>query len=270
MIFKYYIAAFFAFLYVSVFAQPLLAPVKVRKIPGQFVSFTVDNLDNIYLLNASNQLKKITATGDSVAVYNHLKRFGEITQIDVSNPLKILLYYKNFATIAILDGVLSLKGTIDLRKKNLPLVSAIGLSYDNKIWLYDELDNMLKKVDDQGNTILKTADFRQLFTTATTPQFILDRNKYVFLYDPQSGIYTFDYYGALKNKIVITGWENLNIGASYIWGNNARNYFRYSFASFRYDEWPLLPEFEGCKQFFFKEQFLYALNQEGLMIYSIR
>lgn len=262
------ITCFFLLLCIGTSAQQLFAPQKIKHIAGQYASFSVDNLDNIYLLNNSNQLKKLSATGEPVAVYNNSKKFGELPQMDVSNPLNILLYYKNFATIAVLDGMLSLKNSIDLRKKNMPLVSAVGLSYDNKIWIYDDLENTLKKIDDQGNVILKTSDFRQLFTVVPTPQSIFDRNKLVYLYDPNTGVYIFDYYGALKNKILITGWDNLVVGASYIWGNDTKNIYRYRFNNFRYDEWPLPPGFESYTNYLFKDNIFYALNKDGLDIYS--
>ena len=117
----------------------------IKTIKGDIVAFTVDNLDNIYLLSSTNQVKKLNANGDSVAVFNDVKKFGQATLIDVSNPLKVLLYYRDFATIVILDRFLNVRNTIDLRKHNILQVRAIGQSYDNKIWVYDEVENKLKE-----------------------------------------------------------------------------------------------------------------------------
>src|SRR5687768_15474844 len=75
----------------------------LRTIKGDIIDFTVDNLDNIYVLNTRNQLKKFNAKGDSVGVYNDVKKYGQATLIDVSNPLKILMYYRDFATVVMLD-----------------------------------------------------------------------------------------------------------------------------------------------------------------------
>src|SRR5689334_22944763 len=73
---------------------------KLEKIyRGDIVDFTVDNLDNLYLLNSHNQIRKYDSKGDSVAVYNEVKKFGQASLVDVSNPLKILVYYRDFATI---------------------------------------------------------------------------------------------------------------------------------------------------------------------------
>ena len=159
----------------SSYTQEFSVGQKLKTVPGNYVSFSIDNLDNIYLLSATNQLKKLNANGDSVSVFNDIKKYGEATLVDVSNPLRILLYYKGFATIVVLDGMLNLRSTIDLRRKNIFNVTAISLSYDGKIWLYDEMDNTLKKIDEEGNVIFKTSDFRQLFDKALAPVKIYDR-----------------------------------------------------------------------------------------------
>src|SRR5690242_8036125 len=118
----------------SSFAQSDTSFHLVKIVKGDIVDFTVDNLDNLYLLNSRNQLKKINANGDSIAVFNDVKKFGRATYIDVSNPLRLLLYYKDFSTIVVLDRFLNVRNSIDLRKQNIFQVKAIALAYDNNIW----------------------------------------------------------------------------------------------------------------------------------------
>src|SRR5689334_25237376 len=95
------------------------------------VDVAVDNLGNIYLLTVSDAIKKLNASGDSVGIYNEVKRFGKLSSVAVSNPLKILLYYKDFSKVVVLDRQLSVRSVVDLRKHNIIQTSAIGLSYDN-------------------------------------------------------------------------------------------------------------------------------------------
>ncbi|MCH5600137.1 hypothetical protein [Niabella ginsengisoli] len=244
-------------------AQELILNQKLRTVPGKYVSFSVDNLDNIYLLSATNQLKKLNGNGDSISVFNDIKKYGEATLVDVSNPVKILLYYKGFSTIAVLDGLLNLKNTIDLRRKGMFNVTAVGLSYDGKIWMYDDMDNVLKKLDDEGNVIFKTADFRQLFDKALAPSKIFDQNQYVYLYDSLQGIFVFDYYGTYKNKIDITRWNHLRIADKYVSGAANDKLYQYNTASFKYDMWPVPAQFKSYRQLFFKNNKLYALGDEG-------
>src|SRR5579862_8052119 len=105
-----------------------------KTIPGDIVDFTVDNLGNIFLLSKDNQLKKLDSKGDSVGVYNAVTKYGNVYSVDATNPLKILVYYKDFSTIIAIDRFLNIINTIDLRNLNIFQVKAIGVSYDNNIW----------------------------------------------------------------------------------------------------------------------------------------
>ena len=88
-------------------------------LPQDIVDFTVDNLGNMYVLNSDNQLKKLGPRGDSLAVFNDVRRYGKITRIDATNPLKILVYYREFTTVIELDRFLNIVNTVDLRKQNI-------------------------------------------------------------------------------------------------------------------------------------------------------
>jgi len=97
----------------------------VKKIKGDIVAFAADNFDNLYLLNSSDQLKKLNDKGDSVAVFNNIRKYGKVAQIDVSNPLRVLLYYKDFSTVVVLDRLLNVRSTIDFRKQEIFQVQAV-------------------------------------------------------------------------------------------------------------------------------------------------
>jgi len=248
----------------------------LRVIKGDIVSFTVDNLDNLYLLNSRNQVKKYNANGDSVAVYNDIRKFGQATLIDVSNPLKILLYYRDFATVVMLDRFLNAVNTVDLRKAGVLQARTVGQSYDNKIWVYDELEAKLKKIDEDGKLLQETPDFRLLLGQAITPVKIADENKYVYLYDPLKGVYVFDYYGALKNGILIRDWDNFKVSGRYIFGSGKDTLRRYEIKSFLVDDWPLPEPIRESRSFNFSSARLYALKpgcegrEQCVYIYAIR
>jgi hypothetical protein len=247
----------------------------IKTIKGDMADFAVDNLDNLYLLNSRNQLKKLNANGDSVAVYNDVKKFGQVTLMDVSNPLKILLYYKDFSTIVTLDRFLNIRNILDLRKQNIFRVKAIANSFDNKIWLYDELENKLKKIDEDGKLLLETPDFRLLFGQGLSPQKIFDENQFVYLYDSAQSVFVFDYYGNLKNKIQITHWQNFKIAGKYMYGSDNKTLHRYEISSYRLDDWELPEPLQHCRSFNFTSGRLYALKQDAtgdkrIEIYSFR
>src|ERR1700760_1713916 len=136
-----------------------------QTIAQDIVGFDVDNFGNIYLINTDNQLKKLGPKGDSLAVFNDVRRYGKIFSIDVTNPLKILIYYRDFTTVIELDRFLNIINTIDLRPLNILQAKAVGLAYDNNVWVFDELDARLKRIGDDGTLVDQSTDFRQLFDT---------------------------------------------------------------------------------------------------------
>jgi hypothetical protein len=265
---RYKISVLFFLLAIGVHSQTDTLFQSVKMIRGDIVAFTVDNLDNIYLISSTNQVKKLNANGDSVAVFNDVKKFGQATTIDVSNPLKVLLYYRDFATIVVLDHFLTVRNTIDLRKQHILQVGSIGQSYDNKIWVYDEVENKLKKIDDDGTLLSETTDFRQLFDPAPLPQKIFDEDQFVYLYDSSLAVYAFDYYGALKNKILISHWDNFKVAGRYIYGSGGNTLYRYNIKTFRTEEWRLPEEILHAKAFNFTSSRLYALRKDRIDIFN--
>jgi len=243
---------------------------KIGFIKGDIVDFSTDALDNIYVLTSKDQLKKYNAAGDSVGVFNNVTKFGKVSMMDASNPLKVLLYYKDFSTIVVLDRFLSIRNTIDLRKQNIFQVSVIAQSYDNNIWLYDEADSKLKKIDEQGKLMLETPEFRLLFDQAPLIREIFDQEGFVYLYDPQQSVFVFDYYGALKNKILISGWKDFKVAGKFIFGVNGDTLHRYEINSFRVGDEKFPSSFGDILKVDFTASRLYALRKGLLEIYSFR
>jgi hypothetical protein len=267
---KYSIILLSLLAFISVDAQKDTGFRKTAAIYGDIVDFTTDNLDNVYVLTPTDQLKKYNSKGDSVAVFNNMTKFGKVTSMDASNPLKILLYYKDFATIVVLDRFLAVRNTINLRKQNIFQVNAISQSYDNNIWLYDEGDSKLKKIDEQGKLLQETSDFRLLFGQAPSVKNIFDQDGFVYLYDPLQSVFVFDYYGGLKNKILITGWNDFKVAGKFIYGVNQDTLHRYEINSYRVDEQKLPPYLKGLRKIGFTSSRLYALKKNELEIYSFR
>jgi hypothetical protein len=239
----------------------------LKTYPGEIADAAIDNLENVYILTATDQLKKYNSSGDSIAVYNNVRKYGKVYSMDVANPLKVLLYYKDFSSIVVLDRLLAARSTIDLRRKNILQVAAIGQSYDNNIWVFDAYDNKLKKIDDEGTILLETPDFRQVFDQAFAPQQIVDQNNQVYLYDAAHGIFVFDHYGTYKRKIPVQGWTNVNITDKYILGISNESLQFYNVSTLMQSQQKFPGNFTPYYRYYISNNKLIALSKEGLHIY---
>ncbi len=255
-------------------AEPLLKSDSnfkyLRTIPGSFIYMNVDVLDNIYLISSGNQLKKLNSNGDSIAVFNDVKKYGNPSYIDVNNPLKLLVYYKNYSTVVILDRLLTQRNIINLRKQNIFSVKAIATSYDNNIWIFDEQDLKLKKISEEGKLILESTDMRQLVDPVPFPQQIIDCDNLVYLYDDKKGFFIFDYYGGLKNTLPFLNWTDIAISGNRMMGFSENKLLSYQLKSLNLKTY-LLPSFISdnlaIKAVNGK---IYLLKKDGVEIYSVQ
>jgi hypothetical protein len=237
-------------------------------ISQDIVDFSVDNLGNIYVITRDNQLKKLSPGGDSLAVFNDVRRYGKIGSIDVTNPLKILVYYRDFTTIIELDRFLNLINTIDLRTQNILQAKAVGLAYDNNIWVFDELDARLKRIADDGTLVDQSTDFRQLFDTVPDPVSVLDREGLVYLYDTARGVYIFDHYGTLKTHLDFSGWKDFNVIGKNLLGRDETKFYRYQQSTLNLQEEPIPVSYQGASHIHITPMVIYVLKKTGLEVYS--
>ncbi len=240
-----------------------------KTIPGSFADFYTDGLNNTYLLTLSNQIKKLDGSYDSAAVYNDVRRYGDISWFDGTNPLKELVYYKDFTTILVLDRFLNPRNTIDLRNAGILQAKAIAASYDNNYWVFDELDNKLKKLDDNGNLLLQSADFRVLFGEGYNPTRIIDNGGLLYLYDEKNGWLIFDYYGGLKQKLPITGWKNVQVENKSLMGHDENYLYITNPTAISLQK--IKPNFNVAAALKVQKRGnnFFVLTKEGLTIYSL-
>lgn len=232
-------------------------------------SFAVDNLGELYVINEANQLKKYNAQGDSVAVFNQVTQYGTLSYVQAQNPWKTILFYKDFGTIVLLDKYLNVVTSINLPKQNIFQVEAVTTSYDNNIWLFDGQENKLKKIDDNGNTLFESVDFRQLFDSVPTPEKVIDRDGYVYLYDPDKGIYIFDYYGNFKTRLPFLHWTNIAVVGKKIYGFDQTHFYLYTPPVPDAGRYDLPLELEGNRSVKINNGLMYVLKKGQLKVYKI-
>ncbi len=109
----------------------------------------LDNFNSAYYLNNNALVKNV---GFDVLNYNNLQ-LGSVESVNIFNPLKINLFYKDFNSVVILDNRLAEIYKIDFNvNKNYRSVSHISTGYDNTIWIFNQDTQQLELFDYKANT----------------------------------------------------------------------------------------------------------------------
>jgi hypothetical protein len=125
--------------------------------------------------------------------------------------MKIIVYYKDFMFVRLLDRTLSDLSSFRLDNLGFDLVEAIGHTRDRKFWIYSQSDFKLKKIDDAGNVFNESELFNILFEESINPIKIIEYEGFVYLLDEAQGIYVFDQFGTYSKRIPIKNIQYLQI-----------------------------------------------------------
>jgi hypothetical protein len=253
----------------SLYAQQVDSlPQMSRFIGGAYVDFQVDNLGNIFVLTPDNQLKKYNAAGDSLGVFNDVRRYGKIAYIDVTNPLKILLFYQEFGTIVMLDRFLNNINSLDLRQLGFYQVTCIGLAYDNNIWVYDALAGKLNKISSDGTQINQTNDIRQFTDSVPNPVLLTDQGGLVYLFDPQKGAFIFDHYGGYSKFIPLKNWRHFSVINKTMLGWNGHEFLKFEDNMFAEEKKQIPYSYLPALKILIMPDFNYVLKADGIHVYK--
>lgn len=235
-------------------------------IRGDFRRFEVDQLGNIYTITANNQLRKYSAKGDSVGVFNDVVRYGRLTTIDVSNPLRILLFYRDFGSIVLLDRMLKPIDAIDLRKRSMLQVTSAAVSYDNHCWIYDEQEARLRKIDAQAGILLESPDLRMIIDEPPVPAFMVDQESVVTLYDPAKGFFQFDLYAAYRRMIPAQDWSNIRCYGNMVEGLKSGEIHRLNLLTGKILRYKIQESISDIRQLVLHPSGIYLLDASGIRL----
>lgn len=240
----------------------------LRSYPAPVSDAALDHLGNLYLVSESGQVKKYGPEGDSISVYNSVRRNGKLHTLDVSNPLRPLLFYHDYGQVVLLDRLLSVQATLDLRRQGITQPLAAATSFDNKVWVFDGVTNQLKKLDEAGNMLLATPDLRQVFAGGVQPQHIIDHNGWVYLADSAQGLFAFDYFGSFKRKIPVAGWRHLQITDNAVLGIAAGGLQAYNLSTLMQTAQPLPQALQSCTPIRWSGQKWLAICAGGVSLFG--
>ncbi|MFP9099443.1 hypothetical protein ACLI09_10340 [Flavobacterium sp. RHBU_24] len=119
---------------------------------------------------------------------------GDIFRVDLQNPLQIVLFYKKFNTLVLLDNQMNATNLINFNDISEPLLAeAVGLASQNRLWVYD--------LNTQQTGLFDTA--KNTFRTLTPPNnggITWYQNDYNYFYwtDNNGNLFVLNLFGKIN------------------------------------------------------------------------
>jgi len=200
-------------------------------IKTKFDFFTTDNIGNIYTVR-EDELIKYLPSGKFFSRYSNL-RLGSITTVDATNPLKIVLYYRDFQQLVFLDNQLSVNSeVVSLEKLGYEQTDLVCASANNSFWIYNKQNNELHRFDENSKRVASTGNLKQVLQSELSPNFMLEHNGYLYLNSPATGIYVFDIFGAFSKIISIKNLRHFLVSENIVYYQKDSSFCSYNYSIF--------------------------------------
>ncbi len=189
---------------------------------------------------------------------------GKVTNVDLQNPLKIVLFYEDFNTVVILDNQLNESQKINFSETTIPvLATAIGIASQNQLWVYNSLNQQIGLFD------YLNKEYKTISIPLTTPvlSYTSDFNTFDWL-DSLNNWYSCDIFGKITNKGNFSGYDQIQVvNSNEILIQDNTHLMLYELRSGKKTEIEILEKtFKKC---YYKDQILSIFTAEGITNYKI-
>ncbi|MRT92222.1 hypothetical protein [Ancylomarina sp. 16SWW S1-10-2] len=163
----------------------------------------VDHFGNIYTIEGI-ELTKYSSNKEVLSNFSDAL-LGEITSVDVSNPLRIQLFYKEFNQILYLNQSLSpITDPIDLYTYSDNEAQVCCDASSGGFWMYNNDDNQVFQVSKQGDIINKSGLLTSYFK-GISPSKLIEYQERIYFLIPAQGLLILNKFGQFYQQIPIPG-----------------------------------------------------------------
>ncbi len=186
----------------------------VRVVPFERPGATsADPAGLLYVADGRQNIVQLTPDGQRLQTYSPAVR-GRVASLDAGFTGKVLAFYDDRQALVLFDRFLS--PITALQFADFPataerLIRAATLAPDGTIWLYDERQLALVRLDPRDPSAATAVPLDLVLTSPKSDIRALHvwQNQ-LYLVDRATGIYVFDIFGAFSRRIVLPGLANVH------------------------------------------------------------
>ena len=180
------------------------------KIDVKNAIWNVDTFGNL-IVSDGDKMQKFDSLGNQTFSQSN-KTWGNISCIDASNPMKVLIFSEDQQLISYVDNTLSKQQElIELNDHNLSYVTLVTTSgQPDKFWVYDQDNSKIVLIARNVIQQQRIENIRGLLGCENVKQ-IIEKDNNLYLIDGEQGILKFDLYGTFISK-----WEMKGVNFVHI------------------------------------------------------
>lgn len=177
-------------------------------------TFRIDDLGYVYTVEEQS-IAKYDQKGELLFIYSRMD-LGIPSQLDTSDPLRPLVFYEATGSLVVLDNTLTEQRVLRLWDSDLGLPSRVASGVNQEVWIYDELNKELVRLDERLEKKVSTGYLPAL--TGSDPDIIrmAERHEQVIVADAGYGLWIFDRFGTLVHRIPIDDLRELRTHADHM------------------------------------------------------
>lgn len=199
-----------------------------RTFPAKTAQFRVDPI-GYTIWFAKDAVYKMDTTGN-LMFQQSVKAFGEITDMDLVNPMKYLVFFREQQVIGFFDNTFTPYQT-KTRLSDLNVSYATLVCYSmqfDRVWVFDQDNSKLILFNNDGKRTLETENLNGMIGLEEPVQ-MLERFGSLYLVDENRGVYIFDMFGSLVNFVEVKGIEWIQVDANNFFYTQEGQFCGYNF-----------------------------------------
>ncbi len=170
---------------------------------SKFSLMNVDQVGNMYLVKNQRTLLKYNIDGNLDKTFDS-QLAGFIYSIDVANPLYLLVFYRDAGKIMLFDRNLAPLKEISLATWTKNDITAVSLSNNNQLWMYDTVERKLLRYSIEGDRVLESADLYGVTNLELSIETIREYNNQVYLRNREGKLLVLDNLGRFIDDVDIS------------------------------------------------------------------
>lgn len=239
-------------------------------IKGQYLNFALDHLDRTVVVTDDNQVINFDADGHELFRFVDV-RLGALKGLDVTNPLRKLIFFDDYNKIVFLDNTLTEIQRIDL-SLTFADINTAAVSNENNIWLIDPVRYQLIKLNQGGEVISQSSNLLDFGIPCHEISKMIERKNILVVCVPNHGFYFFDNFGQFMFQYTYAPVIDFDFDGEHLYILNADHTMATFSLHDRLDrQWDLCPQpgLGAPTALRIQKKDVYILYQEGIFRYSI-